>query len=259
MKGLKKLALISAISAASFAAQAEMKSLDDATMGTLTGQAGVTIELETQVSIGEFRYTDEGTFAVSNITLGGANGALPGSTALLDDMYIDIDVEADGDAFISVHSISGAPIDWSLSFDSAELRGTSDSTVLFSGFSAIGYLAQLDIRVDTATDTLIADIGFSVENLNVNMDFLAVGIQGLTVHGTGWNNGTGSGLDRFSFAQITMGTKANRNGVTSLAVTIPNFAADIDIAAVNIGGTSIGSIALDDLVISNTSMVIYGH
>ncbi|MCP5160403.1 MAG: hypothetical protein H7A00_01885 [Hahellaceae bacterium] len=259
MKGLKKLALVSAISAASFAAQAELKSLDDATMGTLTGQAGVTIELETQVAVGEFRYTDEGTFAVSGITLGGAGAAL-GGTALLDDLYIDIDVETDGDAVLSIHSISGNPIDWGMSFASAELRGT-DSTTLMSNFSAIGLLAQLDIRVDTATDTLIADVGFSVENLNVDVDFLAVGIRGLTVTGTngGVGTGIGTGLAHFAFTQITMGTAANKDGVTSLAVSIPTFAADINIAAVEIGGTSIGSVAMDDLVVSNTSMVIYGH
>ncbi len=35
--------------------------MDDSAMGNITGQAGVTIELETKVSIGTFSYTDEGS------------------------------------------------------------------------------------------------------------------------------------------------------------------------------------------------------
>ena len=54
MKGLKKIALVTAIAAAPFAAHADLKAMDDSAMGNITGQAGVTIELETQVSIGTF-------------------------------------------------------------------------------------------------------------------------------------------------------------------------------------------------------------
>src|SRR5690554_6158272 len=80
MKGLKKIALVAAIAAAPLASHAGMKALDDTTMGNVTGQAGVTIELETRVSIGEFTYTDEGSFVVSDIEIGGAN-----ASGLLDD------------------------------------------------------------------------------------------------------------------------------------------------------------------------------
>ncbi len=101
MKGLKKIALVTAIAAAPFAAHADLKAMDDSTMGNITGQAGVTIELETQVSIGTFSYTDEGSFNVNNIQIGGSGVAGGTGTNLLDDLSIDIDVEADGDAFIS--------------------------------------------------------------------------------------------------------------------------------------------------------------
>src|SRR5690554_7812180 len=80
MKGLKKIALVAAIAAAPMASHAGMKALDDTSMGNVTGQAGVTIELETYVEIGKFTYTDEGTFAVNDIKLGGAN-----ASGLLDD------------------------------------------------------------------------------------------------------------------------------------------------------------------------------
>ena len=92
MKGLKKLALATAVAAAPFAAQADLKAMDDVSMGNVTGQAGVTIELETKVSIGQFKYTDTndggtdeiggGSFAVNNIVLGGSGVAGGGSGQL---------------------------------------------------------------------------------------------------------------------------------------------------------------------------------
>ena len=72
MKSLKRNLLALAIIGAPFAAQAELKPIDDAQMGSITGQAGVTIELETKVNIGEFRYTDEGSLAIKDISIGGA-------------------------------------------------------------------------------------------------------------------------------------------------------------------------------------------
>ena len=77
MKSLKRNLLALAIIGAPFAAQAELKPIDDAQMGSITGQAGVTIELETKVNIGEFRYTDEGSLAIKDIS----RAALPLETA----------------------------------------------------------------------------------------------------------------------------------------------------------------------------------
>lgn len=139
MKGLKKIALATAVAAAPFAAHADLKALDDSAMGNVTGQSGVSIELETEVSIGEFRYTDDGYLSVNDIFIGGGtverdgSGNVTGVSGLLDDLLIDIDVEADGDAFIDVHSISGAPIDFAVGVGSASLNatdGSGDTTLL---------------------------------------------------------------------------------------------------------------------------------
>lgn len=211
MKGLKKLALVTAIAAAPFAANADMKALDDSAMGNVTGQAGVTIELETRVSIGEFTYTDEGTFAVSDIEIGGANAsgllgnevdgyaAVPGletQSDLLNDLKIDIDVQADGDATIHVGSTTGSPIDWGMQVGEMSLRDNVESgsatqnTTLISDLKAWGLLGALDIRVDTKdvgglanTGTLNLDVAFTVEQMDFNVDFLGVGIKGMKIVG----------------------------------------------------------------------------
>ncbi|GBO89738.1 MULTISPECIES: DUF6160 family protein [Marinobacter] len=203
MKGLNKLALATAIAAAPFAANADLKALDDSAMGNVTGQAGVTIELETRVSIGEFTYTDDGTFAVSGIELGGstASGLASASNAptagnLLDRLAIEIDVESDGDAVIHVASLDEnngqpVPIDWGVSVDSMSLRGTGgENTTLVSDMKAWGLLGALDIRVDTDdvagyanTGTLQLDVAFDVRQMDFEVDFLAVGITGMEIRG----------------------------------------------------------------------------
>lgn len=188
MKGLKKIALATAIAAAPFATQAGMKALDDTAMGNVTGQSGVTIELETRVSIGQFVYTDEGNFVVNDIVLGGSGVAGGPGTDLLDDLKIDIDVEADGDAVIHVGSISGNPIDWGMTASSMELVAAdgSESTTLISNLSGWGNLAQLDIRVDTATDTLNMQVAFNVAQMDFDVEFLGVGIRDMKIMGANY-------------------------------------------------------------------------
>lgn len=275
MKGLKKIALATAVAAAPFAAQADLKALDDTTMGNVTGQAGVTIELETEVSIGEFRYTDEGYLAVNDISIGGgsverdANGAVTGVSGMLDDLVIDIDVEADGDAFIDVHSISGAPIDFAMAVGSASLNatdGSGDSTLLASNIGIEGNLGLLNIRVDTATDNLIMNVGFNVTDMDMDVDFLGVNVRDLTVYGAQFyeqvetSNQPTDAAGLFASAQITVGKGVSAaTGGDALEISIPTFAADIGVGAVEIGGASIGSFRVDNLLVENTTMKVYGH
>jgi len=99
MKGLNKIALISAIAAASAGAHAELKALDDSAMGELTGQAGLTIDIETQYTVGEFAYTDGVAGA------GGASILLQGITlrsgmfggGMVDNLRLNLDVAGAGE------------------------------------------------------------------------------------------------------------------------------------------------------------------
>lgn len=289
MKGLKKIALATAVAAAPFAAQADLKALDDTTMGNVTGQAGVTIELETKVSIGEFRYTDQGYLAVNDIHIGGGsverdtNGDVTGVSGLLDDLLIDIDVEADGDAYIDVHSVTSGPfgananpIDFAVAVGSASLNatdGSGDSTLLASNIGIEGNLGKLNIRVDTATDNLIMNVGFNVTDMDMDVDFLGVNVRDLTVYGATMFEELDAGAtlgDLASFsdpkaalfagAQITVGKgTSGATGGDALEISIPQFVADIGVGAVEIGGESIGSFRMDNLSVTQTNMKVYGH
>ena len=47
--------------------------IDDAELGAISGQSGITIESELYATIGSFEYIDEGSVAVNDIIIGGAN------------------------------------------------------------------------------------------------------------------------------------------------------------------------------------------
>jgi len=99
MKGLKKIALVSAVAAISAGAQAELKALDDSAMGELTGQKGLTIDLETKYTIGEFAYEDAGMVVFKDLSLGANTDTTLhniNADGLLDNIRITIDVAGSG-------------------------------------------------------------------------------------------------------------------------------------------------------------------
>ena len=121
MKGLKKIALASAIAAVAAGAQAELKALDDSAMSELTGQAGLTIDLETEWTIGEFAYQDAGFLVLSDLSMGGNSNE--GSNSMLDNIRMEIDVAGAG-------GTAGAPV-------------AGDDNFLKYGFSNVKNLAAI--------------------------------------------------------------------------------------------------------------------
>lgn len=198
MKNLKKSVLAMSIMAMPFAASAEMQALGDQDMGSITGQAGVSIELETQVNIGRFIYTDEGSFSVSDIALGGAelhiddgddglmfadisNRAdlgLENTTNSIDNIRINIDIADDGDALIEVRPIPDPVTQWPQPVDFAVTAGEmrlesqdgSTSTLVANNLSVRGLVNRLDIFVDSGADSARFQMGQNglTDEININ-------------------------------------------------------------------------------------------
>ncbi|WP_300496890.1 DUF6160 family protein [Marinobacter sp.] len=274
MKSLKQSALVLAIAGLPLSGYAELKPLHDADMGQITGQAGVTIELETQVTMDEFTYTDEGTLGISDIFIGGADridmfeeftsgrDAIFGtsSTDLIDNIKIELDVADDGDAIINVFPITARPVDFAVRTGAWELRGNGgESTLLADNFSAEGLILQAQATVDTDTDTLNLTTRFAIDELELDVPFMAVGIRDMRITGAGYDPDTPSLLPLFTLVDMDIYKDANAVGTDSLAIDINTFEADMSIGQVLVGGTSIGSVGLDDLAIRNTAMRVYGH
>lgn len=274
MTSLKKSALVLAIAGLPLSGYAELKPLHDSDMGQITGQAGVTIELETQVTMDEFTYTDEGTLGISDIFVGGADridmfeeftsgrDAIFGtsSTDLIDNIKIEFDIADDGDAIINVFPITARPVDFALRTGAWELRGNGgESTLLADNFSAEGLILQAQATVDTDTDTLNLTTRFAIDELELDVPFMALGIRDMRITGAGYDPENPSLLPLFTLVDMDIYKDANAAGVDSLAIDINTFEADVSIGQVLVGGTSIGSVGLDDLSIQNTSMRVYGH
>jgi NADH:ubiquinone oxidoreductase subunit D len=86
-----------------------------------------------------------------------------------------------------------------------------------------------------------------------------LGIEDLRLSGADYDLQAPQPLDLFARVEMGIYKTANSKGVSSLAIEIPEFRADMSIGGVIVGGTSIGSIFVDDLAINNTQMIIYGH
>ena len=70
---------------------AEFRPLDDGALSGVTGQAGVTIELETRLSMDRFSWIDEGSLNVNGLRLAGQHDTV------LDNMKLTIDIAGDGE------------------------------------------------------------------------------------------------------------------------------------------------------------------
>lgn len=269
MKGLKPTLLALCVAGAPPAAMAEIVMLDDASMGNITGQAGVTIELETRFNIDRFIYTDEGSFEVNDISVGGTNRTdmfsemglnLVGTASEnLDNIRINIDVASDGDAIINLLPLSFNAVDLRVSTGAWNLTGTGGSTTVLDNFNMDALVGSGTIRVDTATDSLNFRTDIAIDDMDFDMPFLALGIRDFVLTGADYDLQAPQPLRLFAGVEMDIYKAPNSQGVESLAIDLQTFEADIRMGGVLIGGTSIGSVMLDDLAITNTSMVIYGH
>jgi len=177
MKGLKKIALVSAIAALSAGAQAELKALDDSAMGELTGQKGLTIDLESKWTIGEFAYVDGGAVVLKDLSLGGntnaaaLDDAFHTNSSMLDNIRLEIDVAGSGFA---------AP-------------GSLADNVLGYGFSNVKDLAGVHILSGNTDADLQAVAGGSllVGAVALATGGAAVGSSVYTGHSTNGVNGAG--------------------------------------------------------------------
>jgi len=182
MKGLKKLTLASAIAVAPFASQA-MEALDDATMGDVTGQAGVTIEIgiqDTGISVGEIEYKDEGSVLIKDVSVSGwdptANGGLGGPSAVT--ITQEVDVLADGSLQMVNSTAAGQQL--RLQVGSVELQSETDSTTNSE------LVAGVDMKVElgTTSTTTIHNVDIGTQTLG---DFgvtgsYAAGTSGLVIN-----------------------------------------------------------------------------
>lgn len=147
-------------------AMAELQPLDDGTLSAVTGQGGVTIELETKLNIDRLTWTDEGSLNVNNLRLSGHNNTV------LDNLKLTVDVAGAGE--VLAHGFSekkfnsgdlvihlgatdyGDPtslqdylraVDFELEVGSITAEGSEGSASLFSDVLLQGYIGPTDLVI----------------------------------------------------------------------------------------------------------------
>lgn len=96
MKHIRRLLLPALIVPA--LVSAEITALDDSVLGGVTGQAGITIDLEAAVSIGEIAYKDGGFITLQGLRLGGMDRTAGiGVDGKIDNARLKIDVASAGE------------------------------------------------------------------------------------------------------------------------------------------------------------------
>lgn len=272
MKAFKKIALLAAISAAPFA-QAELAAIDDAALSEMTGQAGISIELDTAVSIGTMTYTDTdglavakggsgvaGSVIMSNIQFGGATVAGGTGDARFDEILIDIDVDAVGGVVVHLGGtntpgvIDGtAPVDFGLHVDSIAVSGMTNNLV--DNVNIAGRLGPVDVTINNTSGNDLVGIKayFEVQSGSMDISVAGLGISNLTVGQDSNPISTGayaaavtalvgagasaddSGVSNMAYAELTVGTTAVGffNTDTSAADAVANALA-ISIDSLNI-------------------------
>lgn len=92
MKTLIRVGAVTLLALPPILAQAQLRTLSDAAMRATTGQSGLTIEMQTDISIDQIRYTDQGSLNINNVHLSGSDGVSP-----LDNMTWTLDIAGPGE------------------------------------------------------------------------------------------------------------------------------------------------------------------
>ena len=199
MKTFQKIALVSAIAAAPFAAQADLTPMTDSLMGDTTGQAGVTIDMTIEgagITVGSVVYTDEGSLGINGISITGTNAAGDANQAMSLSQTVDVLANGDlqlvvspqgGEQYLnigldSVTLMANAATDANYAANASELVNNLDMTVKLTGNSTTTIhnvdvssqtLGDFSVTGAAATSTaglvISQNASFQIENLDVGL------------------------------------------------------------------------------------------
>lgn len=187
MKGLRLLSTTSLMLAISSNLSADLKQLNDHTLSKMTGQSGITIDLEAMVSVGEIAYKDGGYLTLENLQLSGVGGAA------LDNMRITIDVANQGEvlthgfsnyasfANAGLLSASNADTAWAMSeYD----QGSGEYGNIYNDGDLVLHLEAGDTGISNT-----ASLANNLQSANQAIDFKLM-LDSLNLADSNYNLGT---------------------------------------------------------------------
>lgn len=256
MKGLKKLALAAAV-VAPFA-HAEMTSIDDVMMSEMTGQAGITIDIDLAMTIGEVRYVDQDGFGTdqgdqgyltfSNVQVGELTNAVTGASAI---RGVTIDVDSARGIVIGLGHIGGATTQANHFWDGLDVRADFGingaaagsfkidnitnfvpNALVVEGIAKFGYLPAAAVPVGTPGALAWTDSANAVNLTAFQSDYAAAYTAIMTDLAT-----NGAASPYFGLPQTTLEAAAKQSAVANQGAqfTAGNY---VDAwVAINAGGS----------------------
>ena len=285
---MKKSLLAGCIALATAGAQAELSPMSEFEMHRVTGQAGVDIELDVGLTIGEIRYTDTeeiidgvsdgdgGSLVIENISLGGIDdrGTLLGQPTSdngpnLDAITFAVDILSDGDLRIFGEGSDGVtPVDIKLSLGNVY---TTDSdgdraVTLLDGLTMRAAAIALEMVVDGETNDIEFSTEIGIEELDIDMSSLGIVIEDAVVAGSLYldkirRGRTPSPSDRVSKLFVVMDHNTTEGEVVfdfTQGFGDENIV-DIAVPSISVGGGPLGSLTFDNLSLQGLSIAVSGH
>jgi hypothetical protein len=249
--------------------------INDAELGAISGQSGITIESELYATIGSVEYIDEGSVSVNDIVIGGANkptyfgkdwGASSHSGIKLDGSLITIDVLNDGDLVISGGvnpALGGGIIDFGISTGSIQLHSSDKltSATLIDSISISGIAAKFRTKIDAQSLHIFTEAEIGIDDLDVDISGLNIKVENAFIASSSYfeslDNWGAQGLAlQDTTARISLDIHADDAG---LHINNQSLEFDMGIGSISIADNSIGALRLDNVNLSNSSMIISGH
>lgn len=245
MKGLKKLALVTAVAAAPFA-QAEMTAMDDSFLAGMTGQAGITIDVDLQMTIDAIKYVDDDGATRAALDLNGDGDTLDADEAAI----------AGTQGAITLKSLSIGSIDDATgALSAAQIRGVTidadGSQGLSIGFGKIGDTAGngIDITVDAVMiNNGSANLAVSQAITGADAAYTNAALNGLTL--ANYKSGAAGAALVGTFDAAAVGTYATNivvDDAAAQAIGYPSKAA-FDGALSGAGGAEAAGTAMKAVV-----------
>ena len=274
---MKKSLLAGCITLATAGAQAELSPMSEFELHNVTGQAGVDIELDVGLSIGEIRYTDTefegdgdgGSLSIKDITIGGANKSsffqtpniVPNASNSLDEVIFSIDIANDGDLIISGNPKNGNFIDFSLTTGAvATLDSNGDEAArLIDSVSMVGLAAGLLMKVESTGNKVILAADIAIEDMDIDASSIGFQLENVTVAGQNYLQevdvfGKAKPLS-WAFPVGMIITPEN----TGVDIELLPSVMDIQVGKLSVGGDHVGALRIDDFALNDVSLFVKGH
>lgn len=259
---------------ASTLAHSGFEPVGDVALSNISGQSGITIDADLYATIGSVEYTDEGIVGINDIVIGGANKQTyfgidwgPGTHSgnKLDGSLLTIDVLPDGDLVIAggVDPAVGGIIDFGITTGSIQLHSADRQTTatLIDSISLSGVTTKFRMKIDAATSHILTEADIGISDLDIDISSLNMKIENVFIASSSYFESKRDwGPQGIALSDIVTAIKMDMHADDDgLHITPQRLKFDMGIGSVSIADASIGSFGLNDVDLSQMSLVVSGH